>query len=278
MAISEQAIETLKAVLSRVSPTSDDESYRVGAQIRGAKEQVIAKYRPIFSSDGLDNLTSEEFKSFLLFRNNQHWDSLHRQSGPMTADMDKLRNALKLLLDEQLPIRTRLDRLRPGNGEQMVRGLGRAVITAILQVMHPDKYGVWNNTAERGMKESGLWPDFPRGASFGEKYEVVNKLLLEIAPLVGTDLWTLDMLWWRLGTAHTPRGIGLTEPHGEAEDEQGADVESLEESRVADSVFGLEKHLHEFLVDNWEATELSREWSLLEEEGEITALTITPKR
>ncbi len=269
MAISEQAIESLKAVLRRVSPTSDDEYDRIGAQIRDAKEQVIARYRPIFCPENLDNLTSEDFKSFLLFKNNQHWDSLHRQSGWMTADMAKLKDALGLLLDEKLPIKTRLNRLRPSKGEPMVRGLGRAVITAILQVMHPDKYGVLNNPAEKGMKKTKLWPEFPRSASFGDKYEIVNNVLVEVAHSAGADLWTLDMLWWRVGTTHTPRGIGVVEGGRRGEDEQETDIESLEGIGVSDSIFALEKHLHEFLVDNWEATELSNEWSLLEEDGEV---------
>lgn len=269
MAINEQAIETLKSALNKVSPDSSDEYCRIGAQIQDAKQKVIGRYRPIFSPENLDNLTSEDFKSFLLFKNNQHWDNLHRQSGWMTSDMSRLKVALKLLVEEELPIKTRLNRLRPSSGEPMVKGLGRAVITAILHVMYPDKYGVWNNTAEQGMKKLKLWPEFPWGAPFGAKYEMVNKVLLEVAPRVGTDLWTLDMLWWRVARTHTPRGIGATEEYRKVEAAPEADIESLDEAEVAESIFGLEKYLHEFLVDNWEATQLSNEWSLLEEDGEI---------
>lgn len=269
MAINELAIDTLKNVLGKVSSDSNDKYFQIGAQISNAKNQVLAKYQPIFSPDNLDNLTVDDFKGFLLFKNNQHWDGIQRQSGFMTADMDKLKDALKLLLNEELPIKTRLNRLRPSSGEPMVKGLGRAVITAILQVMHPDKYGVLNNTAETGMKKLKLWPDFPWGASFGEKYEIVNQVILEVAPLVETDLWTLDMLWWRVSTTHTPRGLSATEEYRGGEDEQETDIESLEGAGVSDSIFGLEKYLHEFLVDNWEVSELSNEWCLLEEDGEI---------
>ena len=45
--------------------------------------------------------------------------------------------------------------------------------------------------------------------------------------------------------------------------------ESVEEDLISESVFVLEKYLHEFLVDNWNATELSNEWNLYEEDGEI---------
>jgi len=266
MAINEQAIETLKSVLGKVSSNSTDEYYRIGAQISNAKEQVLTKYQPIFSPDNLDNLTVDDFKGLLLFKNNQHWDSLHRQGGWMTEDMGRLKEALKLLVDENMPIKTRLDGLRPTNGDPMVKGLGRAVITAVLQIMHPEKYGVVNNTAETGMKKLQLWPEFPRGASFGERYEKINHVLLEVSKELDLDLWTLDMLWWRVSNTHTPKGISKEGVSGTSEDEG---TEITEGVTGSECVFALEKYLHEFLVDNWSATELSKEWSLLEEDGEI---------
>jgi len=74
---------------------------------------VVSRYAPLFSSEGIERMTAEDFKGFLLFRNNRHWDSLHRQGGWMTEDMGRLRKALKILVDESKPIRKRLDQLRP---------------------------------------------------------------------------------------------------------------------------------------------------------------------
>ena len=196
MTVLEEAISRLRNVLNQTSLDSADDYHRIGAQIKDAKDKVSAKYRPIFSLDNLDNLTADDFKSFLLFKNNQHWDSLHRQGGWMTEDMNKLRNALKILMDDSKPIEKRLNRLRPDSGEPMVKGLGRAVITAILQIVYPEKYGIWNNTAEAGMKELKIFPEFDRGVAFGEKYKLVNTVLLDAAQKLEIDLWTLDMLWW----------------------------------------------------------------------------------
>ena len=258
----QQALNELRSMLSRVSYDSPDKLYRVAAQIRDAKESVQARYAPIFSSENLDKLTAEDFKSFLLFKNNQHWDSLQRQ-GSMTADMPKLREALKILTDESLPIRTRLNRLRPPRGEPMVRGLGRAVMTGILLILHPDRYGVLNNTAETAMKQLGLWPEMERGADFGARYERVNEVLHRAANDLGTDLWTLDLLWWRV-RPHMPCG---------AQDAQTAPTSGRPEIELGtppgDYAFGLERYLHEFLVDNWSLTALGGEWDLLEKDGEI---------
>jgi len=257
----EQAIQALREVLGNVSLQSADPMSRVAAEIRGAKDEVLARYQPMFAPENVYKLSSEDFCSFLLFRNNRHWDSVHRQGGAMTADMPKLRQALTVLLDENVDIRSRLDQLRPASGEPMVKGLGRAVITAILQVMYPDKYGVWNNTAESGMKQLDLWPQMPRGASFGERYVVLNPVLHETARELGIDLWTLDMLWWRI-QPHMPAGA-----NGEAATAT-TETEDVTEESAAPGVFGLERYLQEFLLDNWQNLENLRRWELLEEDGE----------
>ena len=155
----------------------------------------------MFSSENLDKLTADDFRSFLCFKNNQHWDSIHRQGGMMTKDMPRLRETIRLLVDENVPLHSRLDRLRPSNGDSMVKGLSRAVITPILQVVYPDKYGVFNRTTEEGMKRLSLWPKISRGATFADHYESINPILVEIAANLEIDLWTLDILWCHVGQA-----------------------------------------------------------------------------
>jgi hypothetical protein len=142
------------------------------------------------------------------------------------------------------------------------------VITAILQVVYPDKYGVLNNIAEEGMKHLRLWPEIPRAATFAERYEAVNKVLTETAAELGIDLWTLDILWWRVAP-HVPKGAEVASITT-ATVTPAANLDSNVFGDTADSTFGLERYLHEFLVDNWQVTELGREWDLLEEDGEIT--------
>ena len=184
-----QALETLKGILSDpvVIDTQDD------------KDRVIQRYGPVFAPDNIRHLTADVFRGFLFYRNNRHWHNLHRHGAVITADMGRLKKALAILGDESIPISKRLDDIRPSPGKAMVKGLGPAVITAILQVKHPDKYGVLNKTAETGMRAVGLWPAFSKRASFGGQYEVVNQVLHETAAKIGVDLWTLDALWsrWR---------------------------------------------------------------------------------
>lgn len=219
---------------------------------------VRARYQPIFKLENLPTLTKEDFLSFLVFRNNQHWVGLHRLGTEITSDISRLRSALGVLLDEARPIQDRFNDLMPG-GRANVPKLGRAILTAVLLVMHPDKYGVWNNRAQGSMEALGLWPPFERKASFGHRYRVVNEVLLGLAQELGIDLWTLDGLWW---------AVLDEDPQGEAEELDAAD-DVIAERSISDQRFGLERHLHDFLRDNWGKTSLGQEWDLHAEDGEV---------
>lgn len=250
--MNETAIAKLREILPHLSPDSPNHAYGTAAKIQAEKNEVVSRYGPMFAPENLDRLTPEEFRSFLPLENNRHWNGLQRHGNWMTEDMDRLRDALKILVDESRPISSRLDELHPKAEDAMVRGFGRAVITAILQVEYPERYGVLNNTVESGMRDVGLWPKCESGALFGQRYEIVNQVLVEAAPRVGVDLWTLDTLWWVWlsadGKPPVPTPISMTE-----------------------SVLRLERYLHEFLVDNWDRLDLAKEWALWEDEDGETA-------
>ena len=73
-----------------------------------SERKVIGRYGPLFNPSNLDNLSKEDFKSFLLIKNNLHWEGIHRQGNIITADMKLLIKFLKYLLDENIPIKERL--------------------------------------------------------------------------------------------------------------------------------------------------------------------------
>jgi hypothetical protein len=201
----DRALPPLREALALIRSKSSDENDWNAAQILKARDRVLARYGPVFSAEHIGDLDRETFLGFLRFENNRHWSGLHRHGNRMTADMPQLREALALLVDESLPPATRLDRLRPPGGRPLVPYLGRAVITAILQVVHPGKYGILNNTAEAGLRQVGLWPKGLSTAPFSKQYEAVNSVLLRLAAALRIDLWTLDTLWWRLTLRGKPR-------------------------------------------------------------------------
>ncbi len=243
----QNALGILSQILVKLE---EKDEFPVEQDIVKARDQVLNRYQKIFNTQHIDRLTKEEFHSFLLFRNNQHWSGLHRYSPKMCKDMKGLREAIKILLYDGENIAERID-----TATDMVFGMGIAVATAILLVAYPKKYGVWNSTSEEGLKSVDLWPKFERGETLGNKYKKVNEILNNLANDLNIDLWTLDALWWAI--------IGETS-HKEIPDS----IESIDD---IEHHFGLERHLHEFLLDNWDKTELGKEWEIYCEEGKEEA-------
>lgn len=209
-------------------------------QIVEPRDQVLARFQPIFLMDHIPVIGAEEFKSFLLFKNNCHWTGLHRQGTRMCSDMIKLRRGLSTLLDEHRPLAERLD-----GANNDVNGMGKNIATAILLIAHPDKYGVWNSQSEAQMRQFGIWPAFERGESIGARYAKVNQVLLQIRDALETDLWTLDALWWFLDQTSQSASDEVTGEILELAGQTGPTLISTNQH------FGLERHLHQFLRDNW---------------------------
>ena len=205
-----EALKQLRGILRRIKAGEDEEL----SLMAGAKEKVLRRYQRVFSDENLPNLTKKDFLGFLRIKNNRHWDGINRYGPTITKDMGALREALRALLDESVPLRSRLDEIRPPSGPGRIKGLARATITPILLVRYPEQYGVFNKTSETALKRIGLWPDVAPSAPFSEQYIKVNALLLDLAKELGVDLWTLDALWWRARDLDS---------HG------GADTEELEE-------------------------------------------------
>ena len=226
--------------------------------IVAAREEVLAHYGPVFRANEPSNVNLEEFRAFLDFRNNRHWGGLHRQVGSILSDPEALREAICTLADESRPVEQRFDK-----AVSAVQGMGRAIVTAVLHVAYPDKYAVWNNTAELALKRTGLWPTFERGDSSGAKYLKINDVIKRVAVDLELDLWTLDAVWWAL--VQDPAKLT---PSAQNQWPGSEDTHSISETPEQAQAFGLERHLHDFLVDNWARMDLAKEWDVYSEEGD----------
>ena len=147
------AISVLKAMKRRAE--TDPEVANSVKSIVAGRESVLPRFQPIFARDQLDSLREEDFRDFLIFKNNKHWKGLQRMGPSICADMNLLRSGLEILLDEDRPLADRLNELVPTRGAAYVPRLSRAVLTPILLVAHPDRYGVWNNVSEAAIRS---WP------------------------------------------------------------------------------------------------------------------------
>lgn len=158
------------------------------------EQNVIAKYGSMFEMNNLDYLTADGFTSFLLYENNKHWTSLHRQGKLITSNMEKLRSTLRELLDESRPINERIDNVLP-DGKSHISGLGKAILTAILLVVFPKKYAVYNKVTEYAMKYFEIFPKFTGTETAGDKYLKINTVINDIANRNRLSLWQMDHVW-----------------------------------------------------------------------------------
>jgi len=224
-----------------------------------AKNSVMARFQPIFRLDQVGSLSEPDMRDFLQFKHNQHWTGLQRLGPKICSDIPRLRKAMSILLDETRSIEDRLNNIIPIKGNNLVKGLGRAVLTPILLIAYPDRYCVWNNTSDGALQILGIHPTFDKKDSFGAKYVKVNSVLCQLAEQLEMDHWTLDSLLWQV----------------KPESEDSSVVEAI--SSRADAAAStsqteprgalLEKHLHDYLVDNWDAIPLGKDWMIYEEEG-----------
>lgn len=187
--------------LARLARNTTNRQFR---QMVEDGDAVHRTYGKLFSPDTLHRLTAQDFKEFLLYENNRHWWGIHRHQTKLVANMQRLRTVLQTLLDEERNIRNRIDWVEGAGGSKPLPGLGPAVYTPILHVVHPDRYGVWNSIAELAMQRLGFWPAFPRGSTPGQRYVQVNQAISHVAERLDVDRWTLDSLWWLTEKEHEP--------------------------------------------------------------------------
>lgn len=262
----QEAVERLRQILLRLNAGGYETDIvpSVGAQM-----DVLNRYQPVLMQSNLEQLTENEFRSFLMFRNNRHWTGLERQGPRICQNMPALRQALTVLQDEDRSIVERYDFVM-----EHIKGMGRAITTAILLVLFPSQYGVWNKKSEAGLKIVDIWPDQIRGESEGSRYARINQLLLTLCKTLDVDLWTLDTLWHYLLIEEKGRTSSIYSMDESAYISDESDLDISEESlpndlsREVRYSFGLERQLQDFLWDNWDQTELGQEWKRYTEAGD----------
>lgn len=222
-----------------------------------AKDEVLARYSPAFQPGRIEYIEEDVLRSFLYIENNRYWSGLNRQVNRVCADMGTTRAALSELVDETRQIADRMQAVTE------IKGMGKGIITAILHVAYPEKYGVWNKTSHDGLLDLGLLSLTPRGASFGERYAAVNAVLGNIKEALEVDLWTLDTVWWFLCSEDDDDASETSVPP--------APVDHATPPSGKTTRFALERHLHDYMFDNWGSLDIAQEWEIYTRDGEPEA-------
>jgi MoxR-like ATPase len=158
------------------------------------KERVLNRFQLLFSPEKVAGISEEDVIDFLHREHNGHWKGLHGYKEEIRKKFDLFRTALAILVDDKDPIDRRLDTIRPKNGQNLAPGAKEGILTAVLLIEYPEKYGVWNDLSADALRSLKIWPAFKWGATFGERYLIINEVLRTLSQETGVDLWTLDSL------------------------------------------------------------------------------------
>lgn len=151
--------------------------------------RLFSKFQPVFKLENLSKFEASDFKKFTSFKENEHWNGIHRQHNSITKNMPKLRAALKTLLDESQEIDQRINQIRDESSG--IKGLGRSVYSAILFTVFPNKYPVFNKKTESTLISLGLWAENASDTE-GEQYKNVATVFRSLAEAIGCSLADLD--------------------------------------------------------------------------------------
>ena len=210
-----------------------------------AKAAAIDRFGKYFAPDNLKNISDQGVKQFLTYRANRHWMGINRH--PIYKDMDRLRNALALLLDQSKPIIDRLDRLINKSDPINIKGLNRAVLTPILMCVYPEEYAVYNNRTTTALSSLGKNPiEHATGMGFGQRYVEITKVCKSISNEIHLPLRLVDTMFAMITPHPEPSGgsTGDPGPVTMEDDETPEDDTSL--------VFDKEHHLERFILANWD--------------------------
>jgi hypothetical protein len=229
-----------------------------------AQKAAMEYYGRYFSLQNLANITQEGFKDFLLLKNNKHWSGIHRQS-QIYEDVERLRQCLKILLDESKPIDERLDLIVPEDKPAFIRGLGRAVLTPILMCVSPKKYAVYNRISDQGLDMLGR-KTIKDTDSFSKRYASLNAACHQLSGEINQPLYLIDSMFSLM--VHGLESPLTMLPRESAQTLEPGEATADSSGPSATIAFSLEKYLQEFIVSNWDKTPLAKTLDIFTEDEE----------
>jgi hypothetical protein len=159
-----------------------------------ARKKAYAGFRRKFSQSKLIDWETlrTDFEEFLHFKNNKSWTTLYRSGLQALSDIERLWRLLVFIQDESISVQTRVS--EGLQGKYYCRGIGRNILTALLHIFDPDKYGVWNSRTEHTLFMIRRTPK--TSSDLGHKYQLINNELVLLKNELKTELTTIDSFMW----------------------------------------------------------------------------------
>ena len=101
-------------------------------------------------------------------------------------DVTQFRGMLLYLFNEEIPIEQRFRDVI--EGDYKIEGVGKALTSTLLMDFNIDKYCLWNNRTEEGLRKLGWEKIYDRGDDIGTKYVKVLSILKKLRDEISPDL------------------------------------------------------------------------------------------
>jgi len=203
-------VHTLFAEFNRLTNFECGEGKRIENVVSWTvdRHKAYDDFRNRFSQNKLVSLEKlcEDFRQFLYFKNNLSWTTLYRSGMAALSNPERLWKLITYIQDESITIQNRVTGAL--EGKYYTRGIGTNILTALLHVFGPDKYGVWNS---RTVDTLNLIKRKPEASSdMGRKYLAINRELIKLCAELDADLTTIDGLMWYVSKRLKSQLVELT--------------------------------------------------------------------
>jgi len=169
------------------------------------ENQFISKYSSLFQLENIDQLTSDQFREFIgeLISNLPTTTNLEPMyMGHLVKDMKRLKELLKILLDEKIPINDRIKKVRTGEHEGGY--FKYEIFSAVLFVSNPKKFSFINDTVIVALEKLRFYLNFNK-EKIWDSYLESNDKIKKIEEKHKLDSWQLHWVWKKIAEDNTTK-------------------------------------------------------------------------
>jgi len=181
-------MEDIRILLAEFEESKDENGKSVEERYEEFLK-AIRMFQDMFRDESLENLKPNDLWLFLGNRFLRwSWTDLSINKWKFAEKLEEFKKLVRFLKDERVPLERRVnDALK----KFKIEGLSIKLITGVLFVLFPEKYGVWSEDNEKALRILSKMPKL--SGDIGEDYKKFCEALLNLSNEVDMDLIKLDL-------------------------------------------------------------------------------------
>jgi hypothetical protein len=158
-------------------------------EVHKEREEAHKKNSEWINIDFIKNASDDELRQRFLdyYRGGEKRQNLNQiYRDRIIRDISQFREMLLHLFDENLPIEQRFRDVV--EGDYKIEGVGKALVSTLLMDFNIDKYCLWNNRTEDGLRILGWENIYDHSDDIGIKYVKILSVLKKLRDEIGQNL------------------------------------------------------------------------------------------